>query len=230
MIFTEQPTIFLPAYHLCCKKTRPGGCTLNRPKPAEGTRQMTNTICNVVNCRKAAGTKNLCTAHYKRFMRHGDPEGGGINRSAARTFLDGIHFMQLEDCIIWPFSKAQNGYGRIKIDGGTQYVHRIVCTSTHGKPPTTRHHAAHSCGNGHIGCVNWRHLGWKTPSENAADKIVHGTDNRGTKHSSAKLTETQVKEIRALSGVISQTVLGVKYGISCAHVSGIQTRKYWPHL
>ena len=42
-------------------------------------------------------------------------------------------------------------------------------------------------------------LKWGTRKENQMDRIIHGTDNRGSKHGMSKLTETEVKEIRDLA-------------------------------
>jgi hypothetical protein len=111
-----------------------------------------------------------------------------------------------------------------------EYVHRLVCEYVNGAAPTPRHHAAHSCGNGHLGCVTPRHLSWKTPSENADDKLVHGTAQRGEKHAHAKLTENQVRIIRELKGTASQTTLAERFGVSPTTIGQIHNRRVWGWL
>jgi len=82
------------------------------------------------------------------------------------------------ECLIWPYAKTNKGYGvgygRTKINGRKQIVSRIICEAVRGAPPTPRHEAAHSCGNGHLGCCTKRHLFWKTPEENWEDRRRHG--------------------------------------------------------
>jgi hypothetical protein len=35
-----------------------------------------DTVCEVDACNKPARSRNWCVAHYKRWLRHGDPLGG----------------------------------------------------------------------------------------------------------------------------------------------------------
>lgn len=62
------------------------------------------------------------------------------------------------------------------VSNGTQKrftIHRLVCTTFHGPPPTDDAQAAHLDGNrDNNHAIN---LAWKTPSENAQDKQTHGT-------------------------------------------------------
>src|SRR5690606_22017504 len=84
-----------------------------------------------------------------------------------------------DDCLIWPYAKLANGYAAIRIDGKTTTAARIMCVAAHGEPLTPQLEAAHSCGNGHLGCVNPRHLRWATTAENNSDKNIHGTMMKG---------------------------------------------------
>lgn len=40
--------------------------------------------CSVTNCSGAVRAKGWCAAHYTRWKRHGDPEGGGSSRSKVK--------------------------------------------------------------------------------------------------------------------------------------------------
>ncbi len=90
------------------------------------------------------------------------------------------------DCLIWPYSRIGK-YGAYSIRNKGTYAHVVVCTIAHGKKLSMRHQAAHRCGN--TLCVNPQHLRWATPKQNCADKVLHGTDNRGEKNNMSKLTE-----------------------------------------
>jgi len=63
-----------------------------------------------------------------------------------------------EECLIWPFSGNHQGYGHLGYFGKVVKAHRLMCILAHGEPPTPEHHAAHSCGRGHLGCVHPGHL------------------------------------------------------------------------
>jgi hypothetical protein len=109
-------------------------------------------------------------------------------------------------------------------------VHRLVCLQVHGDPPTSDHVAAHECGKGHLGCCNPSHIVWKTKEGNQADRLRHGTDQFGQKNALAKLTDDDVKKIRALRGSRSQKEIGKMFGIGQMQVSRIQRREQWGWL
>jgi predicted XRE-type DNA-binding protein len=134
-----------------------------------------------------------------------------------------------DDCLIWPFSTDGGGYANFssrwfKRIYGTPTVSRAICIQVYGPPPTGMHQAAHSCGNGHLACVNRKHLRWATQSENMAD------DRRGENHPNANLTEEQVLEIRRLEVTMTQQQIAEIYGVSQSHISGIIRKQYWSWL
>lgn len=122
-------------------------------------------------------------------------------------------------CVIWPFCRAQNGYpqvGKAKVT-----VTRIMCERRHGPPPTPRHQAAHSCNNGHNGCVNQWHLDWKTPAENQLDR----PDRIG--RSQRKLLPNQVDEIRRMKDRERTVDTAARFSVTEANVRQIQSGKTW---
>lgn len=133
-----------------------------------------------------------------------------------------------EGCVPWPYVKNDKGYGQLWRDGSMKRVHRLVCKEVNGPPPTPQHEAAHLCGNS--GCCAPRHLVWKTPSENATDKLIHGTHSRGERHGSAKLNREQVLEIRALRGIESLRSIARRFGVSRSAVSEILAGRRWKWL
>jgi hypothetical protein len=132
-----------------------------------------------------------------------------------------------DECLIWPYSTKGHGYAVFKVDGKQCMVTRFICEKEHGPPPTAKHQAAHSCGKGHLACVTKRHLSWKTPAENSADRNIHGTDNRGEKNGSAKLTEPDVDKIRSLKGAMSQRAIARLFGVTPPTIGSIHRGKAW---
>jgi hypothetical protein len=103
----------------------------------------------------------------------------------------------------------------------------LVCTTFHGDPPGPGYHAAHA--NGDSLDNRAENLSWKTPKENEADKIAHGTSNRGDRQWNSKLTLEKVIRIREeyAKGGVTQRDIAVKYGISQPTVSEIVNRRKW---
>ena len=165
----------------------------------------------------------------KRIRNRSTTLGAATPNGEPRAFLENTVFsFGGDECLFWPYGKSSGGYGQIWRDGKVRDVHRIACEAEHGPPPTPKHHAAHSCGKGQLGCVNRKHLEWKTPKENAADRLIHGAHNRGERHGAAKLTEAQVLEIR--SSTRFQHELAAEFGVSPSLVCLIKRGKCWAWL
>jgi hypothetical protein len=134
------------------------------------------------------------------------------------------------DCLTWPYAKNSKGYGSLCVDGKMVRTHRYVCELLHGAPPTPEHEAAHSCGKGHLGCIAPGHLSWKTRVENMADKLVHGSHNRGERHNLVKLTEAAVREIISLRGEETQSRLAERFGVAQQTIAHIYAGRNWAWL
>ena len=126
-----------------------------------------------------------------------------------------------DDCLTWPFHRnRQNGYGSFGHLGEHYYAHRYMCELVKGPPPPA-HECAHSCGKGHEGCVNPRHLSWKTKSGNLRDCGEHGTSARNLWGRFGRLTKEQVAAIKALKGKETQDKIAARFGISASSVRDI---------
>jgi hypothetical protein len=146
----------------------------------------------------------------------------GTSHGEPQAFLDVSLLMETDECILWPYARNPQGYGMILHKG---LVTRIVCEKVNGFPPTDKHEAAHSCGNGHLGCINKRHLSWKTRLENINDIFtLNGV------HHNAKLTIEQVIEIKALENILSQVKIAKKYNVSRRTIQRIYENINWSWL
>lgn len=190
--------------------------------------------CSIAGCngnahwRAGGAARGWCSAHYQMWRKHGDPLGGGTSPNEARDFLlTTVLCYEGDECLVWPYAKGGFGYGHIQFDGRHRHAHTVVCELAHGPAPSPIHEAAHSCGNGHLACVTKKHIRWATPAENAADRIEHGTVPKGPKVTSAKVTEDDVRSIRALKGSARLVDIAARFGISKSAVSLIHSRKNW---
>src|SRR6185369_3598386 len=127
-----------------------------------------------------------------------------------------------EFCLIWPFTRAQNGYPTAGKNNAIR-PHRVMCEHRNGPPPTPEHQAAHSCGKGHLGCVNPWHLNWKTPAENQIERYKQ----QGGKLPRYRLRPDQVDEIRSMKGRERTVETAARFQCSEANVRQIQNGQTW---
>lgn len=194
--------------------------------------------CSVIGCNRPHIARGLCTLHYRRWKKHGDPlklkqvrpPEGAIDRFLAEALAT----EDKERCLPWPFSKQEDGRGQVGRAIGRNdrrvLAHHFICEKAHGPPPTPKHGAAHWCGNGHLGCVNPYHVRWATQTENKADELIHGTRNRGIRNGQTKLTEQDIRTIRRLRPTTKLKDLADVYGLTMGGISNIASRKRWGWL
>lgn len=187
-------------------------------------------ICSAPNCTGKATRKSLCDKHYRRVLKHGSlklDQPSPTHKGAQLIWLLQVWATETDECVTNPFPGKSNGYGQVFIDGKKLYPHRIACYLRNGPAPSKKHHAAHSCGNS--GCVNPKHLDWKTATENQADKITHGTIIRGEDQWNAKLDRDAVRKIRAIKGK-SHAEIAQLFSVAQTTVSDIIGRRTWGWL
>lgn len=190
----------------------------------------TSRLCSIADCGKPHYAKGWCWRHYLRQRRHGDPLKGGTTLGEPQAFLQNVALpYQGDECLVWPFCRTPKGYGEVRLNGRSRFVHRVVCEAIHGPPPTARHEAAHSCGNGHLGCVAPRHLRWATHAENRLDMIAHQRSLRGTRNPHARLTPADVRIIRKMDGQ-NQHQIARLFGVHPNTINAILRRRNWKWL
>ncbi len=184
-------------------------------------------ICKIDGCGKPYLASGFCRAHYKKWKRHGDPHGGYNFRGHPQAWLSRQAKIVDDHCMIWPFGKAAFGYGVVWRETKMIAAHIVMCEAVHGPRPSDVHEVAHSCGKGRDGCVNPKHLRWATKTSNEADKIIHGTSNRGERNGHSKLTQADIKTIRSLAGKMKQSDIADEYGVTRGGISSIVTGRTW---
>lgn len=73
-------------------------------------------------------------------------------------------------------------------------------------------------------------LRWGTNAENSADMVRRNRQARGERNANARLTATQVAEIRRLAGAVPQNELARTYRISTSSLNAVVLRKTWRHV
>lgn len=187
--------------------------------------------CSVPGCvhDTSKGSHGYCGAHWlQKKAGHELKPLRGFGVKLQWIFDNAKH--QGDDCLVWPFPHSANGRGGVKVNGAHVTAPKAMCIVAHGAPPTSLHQAAHSCGNGHLGCLNPRHLRWATVKENAEDRIEHGTQIMGEKHHQAILTEADVLAIRRQASSHKRQVLADMYGVSYETIIDIVNYRSWRHI
>ncbi len=141
------------------------------------------------------------------------------------------------DCWIWNGYFRSSGYGAFYNKGKIYRAHRVAYAITHGSVPNGKL-ICHACDN--PACVNPAHLFAGTAKDNIQDSVSKGRHSSsrgmGKKFTSEyrpkrsyKLTETQVREIKALCQVkqITKKQIAEVYGVTPTQISRIASEKSW---
>jgi len=150
-------------------------------------------------------------------------------KGAGIAFLRSLIGHTGDECVIWPFAKNHKGYGQLGYEGQSYKANRMMCELAHGKPPSPEHQAAHTCGNGHLSCVNPNHLEWKTNFENQMDRVEHGTMPKKGRQRRI-LTPEQIEEVRALKGKMAQYDIAKRFGVKPGCIEYWQSHNKPPAL
>lgn len=101
----------------------------------------------------------------------------------------------------WPWTGASSQYGYGHINSGPKPNRRLIASRVSYEiangPIPAGAHVLHSCDN--PPCVNPAHLSIGSPRDNSDDKITKQRHARGATHGGARLSESDVEAIRALS-------------------------------
>lgn len=120
------------------------------------------------------------------------------------------------------------GYLSLRLGRGNPVmVHQLVAQVFIGPAPEGLQ-ACHNSGDKNDNRKN--NIRYDTPKANQADRVVHGTDRKGSQLPQAKLNEAQVAEIKSMLGLISHRAIAAQYGVSSTAVSLISSGKNWKHV
>lgn len=186
-------------------------------------------LCSVQDCNAKHYCKTFCSKHYQNWFTHGDPLY--TEKNSVMGWMKRHIKYESDECLWWPFSRLTNGYPVVQTkDGKRRIASRVMCEIAHGTPPCDSMDAAHSCGNGNLGCVNPKHLRWATRIDNCHDKYDHGTHLYGEKAPWSILTEDDVRYILDKEKSGGPTALAEKFGVSKWAIYSIRQRRTWRHV
>jgi len=188
----------------------------------------------------------LCSKHYQRKRKHGDPLitkliiGDDRARFEAKVDRSGGP----DACHPWTGSCSSDGYGSFKIGGRTEKAHIQAWIFENGprSPGVDLDHECHNravhdgtCQPGvcdHRLCCNQRHLAPKTRQEHIRDTGWRLPPRRGSANKASKFTEDDVRRIRKLLAAKAVPVREIagQYGVTPEAIYSIKTGKNWGWL
>ena len=130
-------------------------------------RSAPGTTCSIPDCGKPLQSHGMCSPHYMRARKHGDPLGGGPSR---RDSLDAAlreHSQRDGECISWTGDKDRSGYGRVSVNGKSMATHRVAWERERGPIPDGLF-MDHACHN--RACMNVEHLRLANRYENSQNR------------------------------------------------------------
>lgn len=130
----------------------------------------------------------------------------------------------------WPFhGRTTHGYGIIDFNGRPALAHRLMFQLMNSQDPGDLF-VCHSCDNPI--CCNPNHLWLGTHKDNMRDMRIKGrsphNSKKGVDHPSAKLSESDVREIRI--SLDAAYDLAKRYGVTREQINNIRLRKAWRHV
>ena len=134
-----------------------------------------------------------------------------------------------ESCWLWVGGVSGSGYGMVPMGKHKRpYAHRISY-EVHNGPIPAGMSVLHKCDNKR--CVNPYHLFVGTQKDNMVDMVSKKRHMHGERTNTAKITEADVREIRALKEKgVTLSAIATQFGICFQQVSRIVRRERWAHV
>jgi hypothetical protein len=173
-------------------------------------------------------------------------KGSIVRRVSGANLEERLAFYSMPEpnsgCLLWLGSVDRKGYGQLRFGGSLQPAHRLSLSVALGRPLPRGQLACHTCDV--RSCINPDHLFLGTCKDNTADMMRKGRHDlgglalgwgrvwpnrvRGERVHSAKLTEADVRAIRAAVG--THRNVASDFGISVGCAKAIRHRRAWKHV
>lgn len=141
---------------------------------------------------------------------------------------------ELGPCWLWTGDHTVDGYGIFYRGHGVRIRATHIALGLDGRPVPEGQNGLHHCDN--PPCVRDSHLFPGTDGDNLRDAIRKGRHHaprgpNGERHSQAKLTDDQVREILVLHRMgVTQVVIAEQFPVGRTMISRIVRRKFWSHI
>jgi hypothetical protein len=145
----------------------------------------------------------------------------------AQRFWARVDIRGPDECWPWKAGKRRRAegrdYGVVWFSGSREQAHRVAFFLTHGHWPEN---ARHQCDN--PPCCNPAHVLDGNHADNMADKVERDRQVKGTAVHRARLTEADVRAIRA--DPRGHRLVAKDYATTSTHICRVRSRKLWKHV
>ena len=139
---------------------------------------MNDTSCAIERCGLPRRARGLCSKHYTRSLRNGEPSltvrpttDDPSYDDVLRTRLTQRLRIDPDGCTVWTGTVDRCGYGRISVGCRMAMAHRVAWELANGTIPPGME-VCHSCDN--RPCCNVAHLFLGTHQDNMTDMARKG--------------------------------------------------------
>ena len=185
-------------------------------------------VCKMEGCARKAIARNLCSKHYLRYLRNGNPSIKKKEWKKKLTFN-----VTSEGCFeVTSHKTGSHGYPQMQYNRKPSPIHRMVYEECFGTIPSGLV-VRHKCDNKL--CVNPEHLEIGTIKDNNQDAVKRGRNAFGERNSQAKLTEKEVREIKNMfkTSVVDKSLiiqLAKEYNVHINTLYDIYYNRTWKHV
>jgi len=182
-------------------------------------------VCVVNQCGTPVYAREMCSMHYSRWNRNGDPAKRTARTTSLEVFRE-LVLLETDDHVLWPLGVDVGGYGRVHLANDmSRKAHQMALERREERP--TGRIACHVAGLGcPKSCINYRHLYWGTHAQNMADKVIDGT-NQPTR---GRLDPEAIRVIRNLAGTVPQQELADRFGVKRQSISLVLNGRTWTNV
>lgn len=151
-----------------------------------------------------------------------------VQGSDRARFFKYVPNAEADECWEWQSTRNHRGYGKFWLNGRTAVAHRVAYEMSKGPIPAGMQ-VRHTCDN--RACVNPAHLLVGTGKDNARDALERDRYRRGSANGRAKLTASQVDEIReGWRRGETQVSMARRFGVSKSAIQWILNGRNWAGL
>jgi DNA-binding transcriptional regulator YiaG len=190
--------------------------------------------CEVSGCQRPSRANKMCTLHNSRMKRNGHSgPGPRALGSPEFRFWRKVDQNGANGCWNWTGGTHKKGYGTLQGGDGTNRniaTHRFSY-ELHKGPIPAGMYVMHICDNPR--CVNPDHLKLGTATDNVRDMWEKGrakpTGVKGEGHKKAKLTEDDVRMLRA-DTTKNNHEWARHFGVSANAIRHARIGRNWSHI